>query len=736
MAQGRVQAPELQSNVRLTPAPMQSDTYTPPPQPAKNENLFRLADALGAFSNSVGNLVGVTGKSSREARAAEDAAFQMHVAGQTLAETRKEIKEGRMMVTDDKISNAARQSYYGDKWAQGLAQDTDAELQTSFDWDKGNPEEFLAKKFQDSIKESGLTDVNAIASAGRAWDQYKTSVLAKQQKYRIDRTNQSTVDTAYGVITDKVNEWIGNGVDPQKFASNLNAMRGELGTKGSLGAGEDELDQQYLNAAARLAQTNPEYAVAMLDAEYSGRSGKTSLSQQRAYADRVLQIKAEAAKAVGLRNDRNAQTEIDTQADGLLADDRLDRVTDTTWWDHDGNQKTVPAATIKKEAFNRYLERSPQIAAQNKEDGQQTMQRELRKAQLAGLEHPALKGVVTGIADAASVDMTQDPEAMSRVMDKVKTARWLYNASKNTYMSYLSEADRDFMESFIIAKDDLTGKDGRQMSDNAALEFAVRTSQPVQVDGLNFTRDQNDKIDRSVKSLAASDGWFWSHTTPWNSAAAQQRVASIAKRLVRGGVDQDRAITVAADSVQRNSITYNGTLLELGQAALPDNYKDALDGIIGDFATGNPGVLKDHDIGTGDITILPAQDLNHSGGRFMLADKNTGLPLMDDKEGTPYFVTLKTVRDRARVMDDAKTAKAAHDISIKGAAKTHGLVPAKAEDGNGTVWINPKTREAFDITIPEPGGKPNVKKLGKRIRKDAPVYDDNGFMPPLGGANR
>src|SRR5207253_1489591 len=130
--------------------------------------------------------------------------------------------------------------------------------------------------------------------------------------------------------------------------------------------------------------------------------------------------------------------------------------------------------------------------------------------------------------------------------------------------------------------------------------------------------------------------------TPWNSAAAQQRVASIAKRLVRGGLDQDKAVTVAIDSVKRNSITYNGTLLELGSKALPDNYKPALDGIIGDFATENPGVLKDHDISTSDITIMPAQDLNRSGGRFLLTDKNTGQPLMDDKTGEPYFVTLKT----------------------------------------------------------------------------------------------
>ncbi|PBB68142.1 hypothetical protein CK228_13615 [Mesorhizobium sp. WSM4312] len=714
---------------------MQSDTYAPPPQPAKNENLFRLADALGAFSGTIGNLVGVVGKSSKEDRAREDAAFQMHIAGQTLAQTRKDIADGKMMVTDDKISNAARQSIYGGKWAEGLAADTDAELQTSFDWDNGNPEEFLAKKFQENIEKSGLTDPNALAAAGKAWDGYKTAVLAKQQKYKVDRVNQSNTDSAFTYVNDNATKLIAAGVEPGKVAALLTNERKTLGVKGSLGVNDETLDQEYLNTAARLASTSPEYAVALLDQEYDGRSGKTSLSAQRPYADRVLQIKAEAAKAIGLRQDKAQQDEIDHQADTLLSDGKLDRVTDVTWYDHNHEQKTKPAETIKKEAMNRYLDRSQQIASVNKETPDQTMARELRVSQQSGLDHPGLKAIVTGIAQAASIDMSQNPDAMSRVMDKVKMARWLMNTSKNTYMAYLSEPDRDFMESFMIAKDELPGKDGRQMSDAGALEFATRTSQPVQVDGLNFTKAQNDAIDQSVKSIGTKDGFlgFFTTLTPTNSAAAQQRVASIAKRLVRGGLDQDKAIEVAADSVKRNSITYNGTLLSLGKVALPDNYKEALDGIIGDFATENPGVLKDHDIGAGDISIIPAQDINKSGGRFMLTDKNTGVPLMDDKSGEPYYVTIGTIRSRGNSMKATTDAKAAQDISIRGVAKTRGLVPVQSEDGNGTVWVDPKTREHFDITLPTPGGKPQVKKLGRRapVDRTKPLYDDNGFMPPL-----
>lgn len=716
--QGRVQVRELQSDIRLRPAPMQSDTYAPPPRPVADQNLGRLADALGSFSNSLGNLVGVVGKPDKAAREREDAIFQKRIAGQTLEETRQDISDGRMMVTDDKFANAARQTVYGNKWAQSEASKMDTILQTEFDWDSGNPEQFLAQHFQKTLEEIGLSDPNAIASASKAWDQYKTSVLAKQEKYRIDRTNQSTVDTAFTVVHDKSKEWIENGLNPEQFAGNLNKMRAELGTKGSLGANEEVLDQEYLNAAARLVEENPEHAIAMLDAEYDGRSGKTSLSTQRDYRDRVLQIKARASEVMGKRRDATFEADVSSQADGLLELDNLDRLTDISYTDRNGEEKTIKAEEVKEGAFNRYLTRSNEIAQVNKEAPQQTVERELRKAQLAGLEHPQLKALVTGIAGAASVDLTQDPDGLNTVMEKVKTARWLQGVSKNTYIAYTEEADRDFMESFMIAKDEMTGDDGRQLSDAGALEFAVRTSQPLSNDGLNFTREQNDVIDRSVKSLASSGGYlfglFGTSTTPWNAAAGQQRVASLAKRLVRGGMAQDKAIEVAADSVKRNSITYNGSLLSVGKTALPDNFKDALDGLIGDFAKSSPGVLKDLDIDTGDITIIPIGDINRSAGRFMLIDKNTGSYIMDDKSGQPTFVTLQSIRDRSRKIADDKFQKEADKVSIRGAAASNGLQRATDPDGN-TIFINPKTREIMEIGVPEPGSKPVLKKTGRRL---------------------
>jgi hypothetical protein len=743
---------------------MQSDTYAPPPQPAKNENLFRLADALSSFSGSVGNLVGVAGRKSKEDQAREDAAFQMHIAGQTLAQTRKDIADGKMMVTDDKLANAARQSVYGGKWAEGLASDTDTELQTDFNWDTGNPEEFLAKKFQENIEKSGLTDPNAIAAAGKAWDNYKTSVLAKQQDYRIKRTNQSTVDTAFTVISDKANEWAGKGMDPKQFATNLNAMRKELGVKGSLGANDEALDQEYLNAAARMATTNPEYAVAMVDAEYDGRAGKTSLSAQRDYRDRVLQIKAEAAKAIGLRSDAEQKASMAASADELVASGKGDQITDTPWFDHKGEQHNESGETIKKEAYQRFLIKSRDTAAKDKETGEQTLARELRVANSSGVEHPGLKAEVGGVFQAASVDMTQDPQGMDRVMQKIKTAQWLYNNSKNTYMAYTKEEDRDFMESFILAKNDMPGKDGRQMSDQAALEFAIRTSQPVQVDGLNFTKAQNDAIDASVKTLGRSPGWIWGENDaePANAAAAQQRVASMAKRFVRGGWNADKAIEAAKDYVKRTSTTYNGVLLETGSMVLPDNFKPAMDTIISDFVKENPRVLPTHDISAGDISIIPIGDINRSNGRFMLVSKEDGkiIPIMDDS-GQPHFVTLTRVREVAKIADADATAKATNSVTLQGAARARGLV--SASDGR---YVDPKTREYYDITIPEAGGAPVVKKSGQRAKaavfddkakaagisvgdlvrppkdkpkapkprrtpSDKPLYDDNGIMPPL-----
>lgn len=739
MAQGRVQVGDLRRDNTLRPAPVQSDTYARPAALPVDENTAQLARALTAFSPQVGNLVPVSAASNKSAQSDADeralALEQQRIGSMPLADWRKEADKGGLSVLQDKYKNAALQSYRGGKYAESLASDADEYMRTNFDWQNGDADAFLAKYYADASQKFPSSDPNFIASATRGFDSFKSRMREQQQTYRVNQVNQDTVDTAFGVIKDKSEQWISEGQKPEIFARNLNRMRGELGIKGPLGADGTVLDKEYLNAADRLASTHPEYAIAMVDAEYDGRGGKTSLSAQREYRDRVLNIKAEAAKAIGKRQDGNTLLALDTQADALLTDDHLDRVTDFTYTDHSGEQKTVNAKTIKDEALNRYIQRSPQIAAENKETPVQTRARELRKAQLAGLDHPGLKAAVSGLAISASPDLAQDPQAMATFMEKVDTARWLQNTSKPTYMAYTTEGDRDFMESFNAAKNEMREKDGRQFSDAAALDFAIRTSQPLSTDGLNFNRDQNDKIDRSVKNLASSDGWmfgmFGTETTPWNSAAAQNRVASLAKRFVRGGMDQDKAIEVATESVKRNSITYNGMLLDVGKTALPDNFKESLDGILGDFAKANAGALKDRDIDVSDLTIQPIGDLNVSGGRFLIIDKETGTSVMEDKSGNPHYVTLQSIRDRAKFDQEFKIKTGADAASVNSEAAIRGLV--KHEERDKTLWVNPKTRETFDITVPEAGGKPQVKSLGRRVSPrsgDGPGTFDEKVIDP------
>jgi hypothetical protein len=718
MTQNRVQVGDLRRDNTLRPAPIQSDTFARPAAIPQDYNTARLAEALGSFSNNLGNLVPVLAASDK--KASEDASEralameQRRIGSMSLSDWRKEADQGNLSVLDDKYKNAALQSYRGNKYAESLAADADEHMRTNFDWQNGNADEYLAHYFGEAAQKFPSNDPNFIGSVSKGWDSYKSRVREQQQTYRVNQVNQDTVDTAFGVIKDKTEEWISKGQKPEIFARNLNRMRGELGIQGPLGADGSVLDKEYLNAADRLATTHPEYAIAMVDAEYDGRGGKTSLSAQREYRDRVLNIKAEAAKAIGKREDGNTLLAVDTQADALLTDDHLDRVTDFTYTDHNGEQKTVSAKTIKDEALNRYILRSPQIAKDNQETPAQTRARELRKAQLSGLDHPALKAAVSGIASAASPDLAQDPQALGTFMEKVNIARWLQNTSKNTYMAYTTEADRDFMESFNIAKNTMTEKDGRQFSDNAALDFAMRTSQPLSVDGLNFTRDQNDKIDRSVKYLATTPGWLWgtNSATPWNSAAGQNRVANMAKRLVRGGMDQDKAIDVATESVKRNSVTYNGMLLDVGKTALPDNYSQTLDGILGDFAKANPGVLKDRGIDPSDLTIQPLGDINVSGGRFQIIDKETGTSVMDDKSGLPFYISLQSIRDRSKSDAHVANAKAAANSSINGVAEARGL--NKLQEDGKTIWHDPKTNETFDINVSEAGGNPKVTNLGRR----------------------
>jgi len=725
MAQGRVQVGDLQSDIRLRPAPIQSDTYAPPPRPEVNPNTARLADALGAFSQTLGGLVGVVGKTSKEERERQDAIFQKKIAGQTLDEVRDDIKAGRMDVTQDKFANAARQSVYGSKWAQSEATRMDELLNTEFDWDSGDPEAFLAKHFQKAIEESGLSDPNAISAASRTFDQYKASVLNRQQQYRINRTNQSTSDTAFTVMSDSASKWIDQGVDPDEVAKRLVKARTEIGPKGSLGASEEMLDREMMNTAEKLASTNPEYAVAILMSKRKLRNGQEvsfmDTPELRDAGARALHV---AQQAIGKREQEAAldkQTSEDVEA---FKSGDLSKIEDYHYTDYKGEEKVRTAKDRKDEAERLFLAQSPSEAKLNRETPEQTYRREFNVFRSSGEKHPRLEAMVKGVADKVSPEAIADPNQRERLLDSAKQYEWLKGESKNAAIAYTTDKDRDFYETYWMAKKYLKHSGtGYHYNDEEALQFAYKATSKVSTEGtppLDYKA-----VDNYINSVGTKDRSILSWTatvSPNNWSQARNRVVSLANRMVDAGAEPEQALDMAFNAVRETSTTYRGQLLDFQGLDVPDNFPKVMDAFIGQYAKENAGFLQAEGIDPSEITIeADASD----GGKFRLVEAD-GTPILDNNGHYRTF-KLSDVTAIAKDMDAHDKKLRNRDIAIRSSAKSNGIVFSTVP-GQDDVWVDQKSGEIVEPLFPDDATTPTWKKTGKRQKQ---------LMPNnLGGANR
>jgi hypothetical protein len=143
---------------------------------------------------------------------------------------------------------------------------------------------------------------------------------------------------------------------------------------------------------------------------------------------------------------------------------------------------------------------------------------------------------------------------------------------------------------------------------------------------------------------------------------------------------------------------------------LPDNFSDALDTHIDKWMEQNPRLVEMHGYSREDITIQPAISRDDHGGKFVLADKETLVPL-EDEYNRMATVTLKGLRE-----DAAKSKVQRQKDKIRS-----GLMKAKAKI-EGLTFVNNGQYSDKDGFLykaePTKGGSVRFKKTGKRVNED------------------
>lgn len=723
--QYRVQVPGLANAPALQPAPMQSDTYAAPPRPAINQNTARLADALSSFSHSIGGLV-PTMMAERQ-KADEQALWvqQKKLSGMTREEYVQAVEAGTIPVYADEFKARAIQSAHGMHYGAHRSDQLRQHLMIQFDWDSEDVGTFLTSEIRADLEKYGA-DRNFGAQYLREMDRLQSWAMDYREKRSTEQFVQAQHDAAFAVIDTKVNELIQADTDPGAIAASVYGWYGELGKEGTLGMDHDALDKEVLNKARRLAGEHPEVALAMLEATRTGRGGQTlSLNTRPDMRDAALGIQATAQRVIADRQESALREEVYASDVDMLESGQLDGIADIRYVAPDGSEKVLRVEDRKERAAETFLRRSRQIAAESREEPHESLAREFRSFQASGVKHPNIERAVTGIADMANVGMLEDgaPE-LEQMMGKLLAYSWLQNESTASLLAYTEEKDRDFAESFWMAQRYLKRADGQPFSHKDALSFAIRSTE-VSRTGMPLAASAREELHAQVKTLSTEPGWIWgdNDAEPMNSAIAEQRVVNLAQRFVQLGVKPQRAVKMAGEAVKNTSSVYRGVLLDLQGLDVPHDFAEVLDGIIGRFVKQQPNVLEGNGVEESDITVVPSSSGSQSGGYFVLADKETMLPIADEK-GNLVTVKLKTIRDLSAAAARERDNKVLRDGAIRGSSKTRGYVEAVDTDGK-TYWVDKRSREIVEPRYRRGSLNPTWKKTGKRYRR--------GLITPVDG---
>lgn len=726
MANGRAQTPDLQGNLTLRPAPIKSDTFAAQPRQSADNRLAALSNALSSFSTSLGGL-GATMEPTEEERRSAIWAEQRRINGMTNEEQNALSDAGKLPVYDKPFVQRAVNAIFGGTRGQSFADDLKAKMTTDFDWNTGNPDAYIRNQISSYLEGSPYRDdPNFAANFQRNASVTLDWAVNYGNQRKVERTIENQEQAAFDYIDSYARHQLEGGTDPEAVARNLFAQYQNLGKDGTLGVNNDRLDAIVLNVARRIADSQPEGAMALVNHMRKGRDGvDRSFAMDRDKQDVVLQIMDTANRAQGRKSEALSRQRIaDTDAETFRAG-KADSIAEITFQTSDGRSVTVTKEDRLKAAEAEYLRASDVIAKTNQETVYEKTSRDLRVARRNGRKLPYLEQQLTNISDMASIDMIGDPEAKGKLLGKLTAYRWVRMESPGTLNAYTTEKDRDFGEAFFDAVDFL-GK-----SDDQALDFAIKVAQPIDASGRESLAKYQQQIDSEVNELASRKNWFGIETdsAPSNLSTVRTKVSQLAGKMVAAGLPPRDAIEMAAKSIKKRSTVHNGTVLFLQGLDVPDNFGDVADEALAEFMVANPKVLERSGLDPEDLTLVPLGG-NLSGGRFVIANRENTIDTLRDDAGNVAVVTLAGLREVAGRMSERQQQddkRSLRQSVFENSTRHKGLVYARDTDGSLS-WVHPDTREVYDFQFTEKDDAPVWKKTGKRYRRGNMVKEDGSFV--------
>lgn len=659
----RVQVRDLSPPEKIQPAPVQSDTFAAAAPPPIDNNLERLASALGHFG------AGIRAYASGRAREEEENLKLQHLseyeqwkAALSPQNQLEAIRTGKVTYHADPLIADIVKRDYAMLEAEALAQDIDNEVvagiapfgKVNFDADAYVREK--AASYVDRISR----DPRTMIYFGNALDKVRASVTEKHQRALGAVQTQLIEDRASRELKNAIIQGIKDGGDPQRITDGLREIYKFAGPrlkKGSLDLSYSRIDELALDVLHDLAQ-NPEYVAVvekMLGAQRVGVDGETrlgSLADVERHRDKVNSIILTATKTKADFADRavTGQTIAAAQQALMAQDGTFSTVMDLNKPNPFDPTKSIKlsADQIKEQAVRGWLD-----AIRAKNNGQPNFEEEFGVLMANGLKHPeygalfdtGFKGFLNQLVKSgeAAPDQLAKITELADLYSKVADRNWAYA------QSHMSKDTAEFFETYRV----LTRFAGRTPEAAAAELSMLYSSKQANTDP-NIESRRARQVAEKIGQIDLSRWPLFGD--PANRWAIEPYITSVANTLAKvEGVDVDEAINRAINHITSTSAVVNNRLvIDPGlKAEDVPNVQALLDRTFKDNAA------RFKELGIDDATHLSIAPRGQ--GQFLVMKWNGGAVTVPvkDKEGKvigtrPVILTINDIQHvRSKMKEEA-----------------------------------------------------------------------------------
>ncbi len=612
---GRVQTPSA-GNIRkpsLRPAASPVDTYARPEQaPLGSNSAEALAKSLAGIQPSLNEFFRTTiQKDSRPSDKDYDAA-RTAMLGMSPDERASALRDGKIPA----LTTLAGREVAGERVAYDRSLAIMEAYNTSFDKGSGDIDAFIQEQIKGDVEQYGSDPVFM-----GAYSKQVTSVTDRLRGQAVDDRSTFEMEKRTGDVYEK---WsakasfeLAEGKAPEEI---VNDTFSDFGKNRDLLRLPFDKQQEMVLQLADQAATRGDLALAKTYLQFERQDGpyKGSLLTDAKLGNKANDLLSRidtAQEKINLATTaEEAEGQLGTELDDAWQRGEIKFRSAVSMPTKTGATKEVSPDDQEKQAAQRALDRSRQVATERKETPEQTTERELEEFASNGVKQPEWFRVMDAGASAATVpnvSLDQPPDVLVQGYQKY---RELYGKAPVYLEQNLNSKAADFYEMVRVGEE--MGWDQRLSMSVAMKASAPGAAQDEATQRVSF-QNLNQKVSDVVHSKTTGGFLGYFSTAPVNVGTVKTELNRYARLYMKMGLGEEEAVTRAAERFEKNYFNFNGMLIKRDER-MPPNFEGYAQTAIRDFAAKYGDDLH---VDEDDLSLLPD---GTSTGSWLIYNPSTG----------------------------------------------------------------------------------------------------------------